>query len=257
MKRLIDAAVALAFVGTLFLGGSVQAAGSGPIKNVVLVHGAFADASSWSKVIPLLQKKGLHVTAVSNPLTSFSDDVAATRRAIAAQDGPVILVGHSYGGVVITQAGDDPKVAGLVYVAAYAPDAGQAIGEMGAEFPKPLGLTKLGPVGDGFLMLSPEGIETAFAQDLSKPEQALLVAVQAQTSGTIIGAKPTVAAWKSKPSWYIVSANDRMIVPDHERSMAKQMKAKTTELASSHVAMLSHPKEVADIILDAVSNARK
>jgi len=257
MNRLINSALALVYAVTFFCVGPVMAQNSSAIKNVVLVHGAFADGSSWSKVIPLLQKKGLHVTAVSNPLTSFADDVAATKRAIATQDGPVILVGHSYGGVVITEAGDDPRVAGLVYVAAYAPNAGQSIGEMGTEFPKPLGLTKLVPQGDGFLMLSPEGIETAFAQDLPKKEQVLLIATQAQTSGSIIGAKPTTAAWKNKPNWYIVSTNDHMIAPNHERSMAKQINAKTTELASSHVPMLSHPKEVATVILDAVSNAGK
>jgi len=141
-------------------------------KNIVLVHGAFADGSSWSKVIPLLQAKGYNVTSVANPLTSFQEDVAATKRALAAQDGPVILVGHSYGGVVITEAGNDPKVIGLVYVAAFAPDAGQSIVDISKDFPKPLGLEKIVPQPDGFLLLSPDGIETGFAQDLSKEETA-------------------------------------------------------------------------------------
>ena len=133
-----------------------------PVKSVVLVHGAFADGSSWSKVIPLLQAKGLNVSSVAIPLTSYADDVAATKRAIAAQDGPVILVGHSYGGVVITEAGNDPKVVGLVYVAAFAPDANQSITDISKDFPKPLGADKIVPQ-DGFLLLSPDGIETAFA----------------------------------------------------------------------------------------------
>jgi pimeloyl-ACP methyl ester carboxylesterase len=226
---------------------------STPVKNIVLVHGAFANGSSWSKVIPLLQSKGFHVTSVGIPLTSFADDVAATRRAIAAENGSVILVGHSYGGLVITEAGNDPKVVGLIYVAAFAPDSNQTITEISKPFPPPLGLTKLKPLTDGFLLLSPEGIETAFAQDLTQEEKALLIAVQPQTAGSIFDAKPTAAAWRNKPSWYIVASNDNMIAPEQERSMAKQINATTTVLPSSHVAMLSHPKEVARVIEDAAS----
>jgi pimeloyl-ACP methyl ester carboxylesterase len=222
-------------------------------KNVVLVHGAFADGSSWSKVIPLLQAKGFHVTAVANPLTSFADDVAATRRAIAAQDGPTVLVGHSYGGVVITEAGNDPKVAGLVYVSAFAPDAGQSIGEISKPFAPPPGLGEARPQPGGFLLLSPEGIEEDFAQDLTPAEKARMVATQPQTAGSIFDAKPTAAAWRTKPVWYVVATDDRMIDPAQERAMAKQLKAKTTEVASSHVIMLSHPKEVARVIEDAAN----
>ncbi len=226
------------------------------VKNIVLVHGAFADGSSWSKVIPLLQAKGFNVTSVQNPLTSFRDDVAATKRALAAQDGPVILVGHSYGGVVITEAGNDPKVVALVYVAAFAPDAGQSIVAISKNFPKPIGLDKVAPQPDGFLLLTPDGIETGFAQDLSKEEKALLTAVQPQTSGSIFAAEPTQAAWHSKPSWYIVASNDHMITPEQEASMAKQLKATTTTLPSSHAVMLSHPKEVAKVIEDAAAGAK-
>jgi pimeloyl-ACP methyl ester carboxylesterase len=226
------------------------------VKNIVLVHGAFADGSSWSKVIPLLLAKGYKVTSVQNPLTSFQDDVAATKRALAAQDGPVILVGHSYGGVVITETGNDPKVVGLVYVAAFAPDAGQSIADIGKNFPKPSGLDKVVPQQEGFLLLSPEGIETGFAQDLSKEEQALLIAVQPQTSGSIFAAQPTQAAWHTKPSWYIIASNDHMIDPGHEASMASQLKASTTTLPASHVVMLSHPKEVARVIEDAATGVR-
>jgi pimeloyl-ACP methyl ester carboxylesterase len=224
---------------------------STPVKNIVLVHGAFADGSSWSKVIPLLQAKGFNVTSVAIPLTSFADDVAATKRAIAAADGPLILVGHSYGGLVITEAGNDPKVAGLVYAAAFAPDANQTIAEISKPFPPAPGLTKVKPLTDGFILLTPEGIETAFAQDLTREEKALLVSVQPQTSGSIFEAKPTTAAWHTKPSWYIVASNDRMIAPEQEKSMAKQMNATTTVLASSHVVMLTHPKEVTKVIEDA------
>ncbi|SDF59505.1 alpha/beta fold hydrolase [Terriglobus roseus] len=225
-------------------------------KNIVLVHGAFADGSSWSKVVPLLLAKGYKVTAVSNPLTSFQDDVAATKRAIAAQDGPVTLVGHSYGGVIITEAGNDPKVASLVYVAAFAPDAGQSIVDISKPFPPPPGPQKAAPIGDGFLLLSPQGVEEDFAQDLSKEEKALMVAGQPQTSGAIFVAQPTQAAWHTKPSWYVVATNDRMIAPEHEASMAKQLNATTISLPSSHVVMLSHPKEVAQLIEDAASGKR-
>jgi pimeloyl-ACP methyl ester carboxylesterase len=224
--------------------------------NIVLVHGAFADGSSWSKVIPLLQAKGYKVTSVQNPLTSFQEDVAAAKRAISVQDGPVILVGHSYGGVVITEAGNDPKVVGLVYVAAFAPDAGQSIVDISKDFPKPIGLEKVVPQPDGFLLLSADGVETGFAQDLSKEEKALITAVQPQTHGSIFAAQPTRAAWRTRPSWYIVATNDHMIAPEQEVSMAKQLKATTTSLPSSHVVMLSHPKEVAQVIEDA-ANATK
>jgi len=240
--------------GGALMGASVPPA---PATNVVLVHGAFADGSSWSKVIPLLLAKGLKVTAVGIPLTSFADDVAATRRAIAAQDGPTILVGHSYGGVVITEAGNDPKVAGLVYVAAFAPDAGQSIGEISKEFPKPAGLDELRPQADGFLLLSPKGLGEDFAQDLTASEKALLVAVQPQTAGAIFEAKPTAAAWRNKPSWYIVSSNDRMISPEQERAMAAQIKATTTVLPASHVVMLSQPAAVARVIEQAAGGIGK
>ena len=251
-------AMAVLTVAVLGSGGELMAA-SPPARsatNVVLVHGAFADGSSWSKVIPLLQAKGLKVTAVGLPLTSFADDVAATRRAIAAQDGPTVLVGHSYGGVVITEAGNDPKVASLVYVAAFAPDAGQSIGEISKAFPKPAGSDELRPQADGFLLLSPKGIQEDFAQDLTASEKARLVAAQPQTAGAIFEAKPTAAAWRSKPSWYVVSTNDRMIAPEQEKAMAAQINAKTTLVPASHVVMLSHPTAVAKAIEEAAAAAR-
>jgi pimeloyl-ACP methyl ester carboxylesterase len=194
-----------------------QSGSVGAAKNVVLVHGAFADDSSWSKIVPLLKAKGFRVTTAGNPLTSFADDVAATKRAIAAQDGPTFLVGHSYGGVVITEAGNDPKVVSLVYVAAFAPDAGQSIGEISQAFAKPAGADQLQPQPDGFLLLSQKGIEEDFAQDLTPAEKARLVAAQPKTSGAIFEAKPTAAAWRAKPAWYVVSSNDRMIDPEQEK----------------------------------------
>ena len=239
----------------LILLGALLAAGTDApkpaVKNVVLVHGAWADGSSWAKVIPLLEAAGLHAVAVQNPLTSLQDDVAATQRAIALQDGPVILVGHSYGGAVISEAGTDPKVVGLVYVAAFAPDAGQAVGELGKEFPPAPGGAEIRPDASGFLLMTPKGIEEDFAQDLPKPQRRILAATQGPTNGACFGAKLTNAAWKSKASWYVVAANDRMIAPDLERQFAKTMKAKTITVPSSHVAMLSHAQKVAQLIIDA------
>ena len=251
MHRILGAATIAALLGAHTAGGQTMNANGTMARNVVFVHGAFADGSSWAKVIPLLQAKGFHVTAVGNPLTSFADDVAATRRVIAAQDGPTVLVGHSYGGVVITEVGNDPKVTSLVYVAAFAPDAGQSITEISKPFAPPPGLAEVRPLIDGFILLSPKGIAESFAQDLSPAERALMAATQPQTAGAIFEARPSAAAWHTKPVWYVVATNDRMIDPAQERAMARQMKARTTELPSSHVAMLSHPKEVARVIEDA------
>jgi pimeloyl-ACP methyl ester carboxylesterase len=238
----------------LFLLAALPVAADAPkpaVRNVVLVHGAWADGSSWAKVIPLLEAAGLRVVAVQNPLTSLQDDVAAVQRAIALQDGPVLLVGHSYGGAVITEAGTDPKVAGLVYVAAFAPDAGQAVGELGKEFPPAPGGAEIRPDASGFLMMTPKGIEENFAQDLPKTERKILAATQGPTNGAAFGAKLANAAWKTKPTWYVVAANDRMIAPDLERQFAKTMKAKTITVPSSHVPMLSHAQQVAKLIIEA------
>jgi pimeloyl-ACP methyl ester carboxylesterase len=222
---------------------------------VVLVHGAWADGSSWSKVIPLLEAKGLHVVAVQNPLTSLADDVAATKRAIALQDGPVILVGHSYGGAVITEAGNDPKVAGLVYVAAFAPGDGESVASISKPYPPtPLG-GELRPDAQGFLSVTPKGIAEDFAQDLSDSEKQILTATQGPTNAAAFGATMTTAAWKTKPSWFVIAGNDRAIPPELEKAEATMMKATSITVASSHVAMLSHPKEVAELIERAAAKA--
>jgi len=222
---------------------------------IVLVHGAFADGSSWAKVIPILQAKGYNVTAVQNPLTSFADDVAATKRALAQQEGPVILVGHSWAGVVITEAGMDPKVLGLVYVAAFAPDQGEAVGDLGKAYPPPPALAA--PIVDkeGFLSLSTEAVVKHFASDLPASEAQVVAATQGPISGSAFGAQVSGVAWKTKPSWYIVSKLDSAIAPDEERFFAKRMKATTTELNASHVSMLSQPKAVAAVIMDAAAKA--
>ena len=259
MRTLMTMTAVVYAVGSYSFGGATmaQAGSAGAAKNVVLVHGAFADDSSWSKIVPLLKAKGFRVTTAGNPLTSFADDVAATKRAIAAQDGPTVLVGHSYGGVVITEAGNDPKVVSLVYVAAFAPDAGQSIGEISQAFAKPAGADQLQPQPNGFLILSQKGIEEDFAQDLTPAEKAHLVAAQPKTSGAIFEAKPTAAAWRAKAAWYVVASNDRMIDPQQEKSMATQIKAKATVLPSSHVAMLSHPTDVAKVIEEAAANRQR
>jgi pimeloyl-ACP methyl ester carboxylesterase len=238
----------------LFVLGTLTAAAEAPkapVRNVVLVHGAWADGSSWAKVIPILEKAGLNVVAVQNPLTSLADDVAAVQRAIALQDGAVLLVGHSYGGAVITEAGADPKVAGLIYVAAFAPDAGQGVLDLGKDLPPAPGGAEIRPDKSGFLTMTTKGIEEDFAQDLPKGERRILAATQGPINGAAIGAKVTNAAWKSKPTWYVVAANDRMIQPNLERQFAKTMGAKTITVAASHVPMLSHANEVARLIIDA------
>src|ERR1700684_1183930 len=222
------------------------------VKTVLLIHGAWADGSSWSKVIPLLQAKGLHVVAVQIPLTSFSDDVSATQRAIALEDGPVLLVGHSYGGAVITEAGNDTKVAGLVYVSAVAPDKGESAFGLITSVPTPIG-SELRPDKSGFLKLTSKGIAEDFAQDLPAQEIAILPATQVQTSVTAMKGEVTIPAWKSKPSWYIIAANDRAISPELEPAQAKKIGATTTTVASSHVIMLAQPSKVADVIFEAAS----
>ena len=226
------------------------------VKNIVLVHGAWADGSCWSKVIALLEAKGFHVVAVQNPLTSLADDVAATKRIIALQDGPVILVGHSYAGVVITEAGNDPKVVGLVYVAAFAFGEGESISSVTKPYPPaPLG-SELRPDAQGFLTATPKGIAEDMAQDLPPSEQKVLTATQGQTSGSVFGATVTTAAWKSKPSWALIAGNDRAIPPELEKDEAATIKATATTVPANHLAMLSHPKEVAELIEQAAAKAR-
>lgn len=221
------------------------------VKNVVLVHGAFADGSSWSKVIPGLTAAGLNVIAVQNPLISLEDDVAATKRAIALMDGPVLLVGHSYGGVVITEAGNDPKVAGLVYVAALIPNDGQSVMDIVQPYPAAPGSAEFKPDAEGFISLSSKGIHQHFAQDLPEAERQVIFATQTPWASKATVTKISTAAWKSKPSWAIIGTKDHMVTPDLARAEAKMIKAKTTELKSSHVPMVSMPKKVTEIILGA------
>jgi pimeloyl-ACP methyl ester carboxylesterase len=224
-------------------------------KNVVLVHGLYADGSSWIDVIPYLQRAGLQVTAVQNPLTSLADDVAATRRVLALQDGPTVLVGHSFAGTIISEAGDDPKVSALVYVAARAPDAGEDFGALAAKFPEPpasAGVIKQG----GFFWLSEEAFLRDFAGDVEPSKARALYAVQGRGADALPNTKTTTAAWRVKPTWYQVSTEDRTINPELERFLAKRMNATTIELGSSHVSLVSHPKEIADLILLAAGHKK-
>lgn len=223
---------------------------------IVLVHGAFADGSSWNKVIPLLQAKGYKAIAVQNPLSSLEDDVTAAKRIIDAQTGPVVLVGHSWAGTVITQAGADDKVKALVYVAAFAPAQDETSVESVKGFPASPGLAKVVKSPDGYLTLPADAVASDFAQDVPKSESSLIAATQGPVRAANFEQKVSVAAWSSKPSWYIVAANDRMIDPGAERALAKKIHAKTTELKTSHVPMVSNPQAVAKVILDAAKSVR-
>jgi pimeloyl-ACP methyl ester carboxylesterase len=213
-----------------------------------LVHGAFADGSSWSKVIPLLQAKGYNVIAVQNPLTSLVDAAAAARRVIAQMDGPVLLVAHSYGGMVISEAGKDPKVVGLVYVAALVPEEGQSGNDVNAAMPT-TGVEKEFRVSpEGFVSLSLKAINENFVPDASSEERNLIYATQVPLHASAGEQKVYSPAWMTKPSWFIVATQDGVINPELERFKAKLIKAKTIELNSGHVPMVSQPKKVAAFI---------
>ena len=250
IQRSRAVAAAFALLSTI---AAVPAHAAPAPTTVVLVHGVWADGSSWDKVIPLLLAKGLKVVAVQNPLTSLADDVAATKRVLDAQAGPVVLVGHSWGGMVITEAGDDPKVAALVYVAAFAPDEGQAASDLGKDLPPPPGLANAHPDASGFLWLTAEGVAKDFAPDLPAAQTKVMAVTQGPLSAKSLDEKVSTAAWRTKPSWFVVAQKDRMIQPDLERAMAKKIKANTTELPTSHVAMLARPQEVAAVILKAAA----
>lgn len=245
----------------LGFGATATAATPGPIADtrptVVLVHGAFADGSSWNKVIPLLQAQGLNAVAVQNPLTSLEDDVAFANRVINAQTGPVVLVGHSWGGSVITQAGGHDKVKALVYVAAFAPSLNASPVVDTKDFPTPPGFAHFIADADGYLTLPADAIARDFAQDVSADEANLIHATQGAVRGANFEQPVTVAAWTTKPSWYIVAANDRMIDPGTQRALAKKIGATTVELPTSHVPMASSPDEVAKVIIEAARTAAK
>jgi pimeloyl-ACP methyl ester carboxylesterase len=228
-----------------------------PVKNIVLVHGAFADGTSWAKVIPILEAGRFHVVAVQNPLTSLSDDVNATRRIIAIQDGPVILVGHSWGGAVITEVGDDPKVAGLVYVAAYAPDVGMSANDTSKPFGPTPGQKAIQVDSHHFAWMSEAGILNSSADGLPMAERRLVLAVQGQIYGPMFDEKLTHAAWKSKPSWHVIATKDRTLSPAMEKAGAKKASGVAISIPTCHVAMLQEPQKVADLITEAARGSAR
>ncbi|TPN37055.1 alpha/beta hydrolase [Mesorhizobium sp. B2-3-3] len=236
--------------------GSIPASAVDGKSNVtvILVHGAWADGSSWGRVIPLLQAKGLKVAGVQNPLTSLEDDVAATKRVIADAEGKVVLVGHSWAGTIITEAGNDPKVAALVYVAAFAPDTDETAESLIKGYPQPPALSTFTVDQAGYAIQTEEGFLKNIAPDIPAEDAKVLAAIQGPLATKSFGEKVTQAAWKRKPSWYIVSKDDRAISPELETAAAKRMNAKTTVLESSHVSLLSHPKEVAAVIEEAATS---
>ena len=226
--------------------------------NVVLVHGAWADGSSWQRVIPLLYNEGFRVTTVPIPLSSLEDDVARTqsviKRVLAANAGPIVLAAHSWGGAVISAAGTDPNIVGLVYVAAFAPDEDEVLGPLNDRFPPGAGLSHIqGPDDQGFLWIDPAVYPDVFAQDLDKAGARIMAATQRPLAANVFGAKPSTAAWRSKPSWYLVAEDDQIINPDLERWMAQRMRAETHSVRSSHAAMMSHPHDVVELITHAAA----
>jgi pimeloyl-ACP methyl ester carboxylesterase len=251
MKTLLKlAVVALSMLSATLFAAEAAAQSPAPVvaRNVVLVHGAWADGSSWAEVIPRLQAAGLRVTAVQNPLTSVADSVAATRRALALQDGPTVLVAHSWGDTVISEVGIDPKVTALVYVAARAPDAGEDFVALSAKFPT-MPVRAGVQERDGFTNLSEDAFLNYFANGVAREKAEVLYAVQEPTAASLFGGRTTASAWRSKPSWYAVSKLDQTISPDLERFLAARMKATTVELDAGHLSLVSHPQEIADLIL--------
>jgi pimeloyl-ACP methyl ester carboxylesterase len=220
------------------------------VRNVVLVHGLFADGSCWSEVIARLQRRGIQVTAVQNPLTTLQAAVEATHDVLALQQGPTVLVGHSFAGMIITEAGVDPKVSAVVYVAARAPDAGEDYAALASRFPTPPASAGIVWSGDNG-RLSEEAFLRDFAGDVPADKARVLYAVQAPFKRALLADRTTHAAWRSKPSWYAVSTEDRTINPDLQRFMAKRMGAKTIEVKASHVSLISQPDTITDLILEA------
>src|ERR1700742_1588738 len=250
-RRAFSAALLAGAAGSLIATGNMAATAAPPkARNVVLVHGLFADGSCWTEVIPRLQAAGLNVTAVQNPLTTLPEAVASAERVLARQDGPTILVGHSFSGMIVTEAGIHPNVSALVYVAARAPDAGEDYAALAKTFPTP-------PASAGFVFDGDEGRLTEaaflrdFAGDLPEAKAKVLYAVQEPFHKALLTGKTAHAAWRSKPSYYAVSTEDRTINPDLERFMAKRMGARTIEVKASHLSLISHPREIAELISEA------
>ena len=246
--------LALFIAAALTMGAIAVPASAAPVKNIVLVHGAWVDASGWKGVYDILTGEGFHVSMVQEPETSFAEDVTATKRVLDLQDGPTLLVGHSYGGSVITEAGVHPKVVGLVYVAAHAPDVGENESELGKKTPSVLGKTDgvIKKTADGFTYLNPEEFPKLFAPDVSRDRAYFVARSQVLAAASVFSTPLTAAAWKTKPSWGIVAGNDQIINPDLERWYYTRAKTRTIEIrGASHAVFESHPREVAEEIAKA------
>jgi pimeloyl-ACP methyl ester carboxylesterase len=220
---------------------------------IILVHGFWGGAAHWSKVIVELARMGYeNVRAVENPLTSLADDAERTRKMIAQQNGPVLLVGHSYGGAVITEAGNAPNVVGLVYIAAFAPDEGESLGEIAQAAPPPAGAVNVAPDSDGYVWINPAKFRESFCQDLPADEALVMAVTQKAPVGSTFGNKVTAPAWKSKPSWYQISSDDRMIHPENQKRMSGRLGArKIITLDAGHASLASRPREVTALIDEA------
>ena len=224
-----------------------------PVSNVVLVHGGFVDGSGWQGVYNILTRRGYHVSVVQNPTLSLAGDVTATRQVIDEQPGPVVLVGHSYGGMVITQAGTHEKVAALVYIAAFAPDAGESVNTLIADPPPGAPVPPILPPKNGFLLLDREKFHASFAGDLPAEQAAFMADSQVPWGVDALGGQVSEPAWRTKPSWYLVTTEDRMIPPPGQRAMSQRAGSKVTEVAASHSVFLSQPAAVADLIEQAAA----
>lgn len=250
MKRLLTASVSAAALAF----GMSGVASAEPIKNVVLVHGAFADGSGWRAVADILERDGYSVSVVQEPETSLADDAAATKRIIERINAPLILVGHSYGGAVITEAGNEPQVRGLVYIAAFQPDNGETLGGLLKQ--KPPAANSAVPAGEGYVIVNPKTFHADFAADVPAKEANFMAISQVPISTSAFGTAITNAAWHNKPSWYAVATEDRMINPDLERFMAKRAGSTTIEVKGSHAIFMSQPKIVAKLIEQAAKDAK-
>ncbi len=225
-----------------------QTSGTPAVKNVVLVHGGFVDGSGWAGVYQMLKRSGYSVSVVQNPTTSLADDVAVTKRALAALDGPAILVGHSYGGAVITEAGNDPKVAGLVYIAAFAPDTGESVAALIKDPPPGAPVPPILPPQDGYLFLDKAKFAASFAADVNADTAAFMADSQVPWGVEALSGAIRQAAWRTKPSWYLVATDDKMIPPDAQRAMSKRAGSTVVETKGSHSVYVSQPQAVTSII---------
>ena len=254
-----DVNACLAIVAALFLVSTATSASAQTVKNIVLVHGAWVDASGWKPVYDILTRDGFNVTMVQEPETSFADDVAAAKRVLDLQVGPTLLVGHSYGGSIVTEAGVHPNVVGVVYVAAHAPDVGEEEGALGKKTPSILARTSgaIKTTPDAFTYLNPPDFPKLFAPDLPRERADFMARAQVLAAARVFSTPLTAAAWKTKPSWGIVAGNDQIINPELERWYYARAKSHTTEIkGASHSVYESHPKEVAAVIADAARTAQ-